>query len=332
MSVQLYPLTFRAVTRVQPWAGNLLGSYLEGMENTAGADIAEYWQVIDDGELQSTVAEGPLAGTALSELRRRYPQEFVGRRHMPEHPFPLCLRLLDVGEDQPLLVHPDCNLEAGAVKAQPNAKFWYSLAAKPGASVVAGIAPRVTGQQLLNKLSEPERLKTLVQRYPARVGDSYLVMPGIVHSLGAGNLLVELQEHNVPALALSNWDTDNPVGDRERDAAMKALHIVTRRSPRISRESSAIQHTRRLPLTPNCPHFIVDEIRLFDHISLRTTGDSFHLLVVLRGAAHVEAQGGPCKLPRGTACCIPAALGNYKVEVVGNEPCELLRVARPFLS
>ncbi len=330
MSTDLYPLLFDPITESAPWADNLLGRFLSSSAATAeDSPAAISWQLVDSDERHSCVANGRFQGTPLRDLRRSVPHELIGRRHREDEPFPLCVRILNVGRDQSLCVHPEAQ-NPDRADTPSNAKFWYCLERRQGASVAAGIASRVTGQQLFSKLDQPD-VQELLQRFPSRVGDAYLVMPGIVHSIGAGNLMLEIQQRAVAPLRLTSGDDNSSVPKAEREAAMSAIQLVTRQTPRISRETSSISHTRRIPLTPNCPHFIVDEIRLVDHISLRTTDNSFDVLIVVRGEARITSDDwGDLHLPLGSVCCVPACFGKYKL-VADGDAAEVLRVKRPFI-
>lgn len=330
MAKELYPLLFEPVAEPAAWADDLLADFLnDAAVASAESGIGIYWQLADSSEGGSQVANGPLQGTPLTDLRRHMPHELIGRRHVSTDPFPLCVRILNVGRDQALGVHPEAQ-NAAIADIPSNAKFWYCLSRRPGGCIVAGIAPRITGQQLFSKLDQPD-VADLLQHFPSRVGDSYLVMPGIVHGIGAGNLVLEIQQRNEPPLRLAGMDGGEAVPDTERDVAMASVQLVTRQTPRISRETSNVGHTRRIPLTPNCPHFLVDEIRLVDHISLRTFDDSFDVLIVVRGTARIEGRDwGEMRLATGALCCVPASFGKYKLCADGGA-AEVLRVRRPFI-
>jgi mannose-6-phosphate isomerase len=200
MGLAIYPVKLSPLYLPHPWAGGLLeGYYCPGPSVPAPpAGIAEVWTTLDDGARQTVVANGPLKGTPLGDLVRQAPQYVVGRRHRASQPFPVCLRILDVGQDQPLLVHPAEDLLADQPSPAPaNAKFWYCLTHSPEASIMVGIRPRVTRLQFVQSLNSPG-LRDLLQGFPARQGDSFFIPAGQVHSIGTGNLVCELQQRPVP--------------------------------------------------------------------------------------------------------------------------------------
>lgn len=277
----------------------------------------EAWLLFDDGQRGSVVANGPFAQVPLTDLVRSRPDKLVGRHHSSRNPFPFSIRLIDTAEDQPIQVHPE-TLSSN----DSNAKFWYSLAARPGAKIIDGIAQQITNQQLLANLNKPT-FKDLLQHYPGRPGDSYLIPPGFIHSLGAGNMILEVQQHYEQPLVLAS----NIKGDtrENQQAALDALNWEARTNMRISREAGVTSHTRRVKLTSNCPYFRIEEIRLKDHIFLRTDETSFNLIIITKGHASLTWNAVTIDLKPGMLCCIPAACGDYKVETVTDQS-ELLQV------
>jgi mannose-6-phosphate isomerase len=316
-------MVFRPLLVEREWAGQLMRKYLGGGYGELQQDPGEAWLLFDDGKHSSTLANGPLADTHLGDIARTRPEELVGSEHTPGKPFPLAVRLLDTAFNQPLQVHPDEGVIAGASSA--NAKFWHSLDSDSGARIIVGISRRVTSQQILLNLDKPG-FERLLQRYPGRPGDSFLVPPGFVHSIGANNLVFELQQRHIEPLVLRTGDAPDAPQRLDKQAALSAIKRETRTNLRIPSEAGSTTHTRRIKLIPNCPYFQVEEIRLHDHIFLRTRAESFNLVAVTKGRAIVRWQNHALKLAQGMLCCIPACCGDYKVEAVDGYPT-LLRIS-----
>lgn len=323
MNAELYPFVFRPVLVPAAHAGHLMNDYLEGAYGELTEAPVEAWLLFDDGKRSSSIANGPLERVTVAELAASRGEELVGQQHSARVPFPLSVRLIDMGLDQPLQVHPDIDSVSGQA-GSTNAKFWYSLAAEPGARIIVGIAQQVTNQQILLNLDKPG-FERLLQRYPSRPGDSYLVPPGFVHSIRAGNLILEVQQRYIEPFVLQTGADGSGAQALDRQAALAAINREARTNLRISRESGSTSHTRKIMLTPNCPYFQIEEIRLFDHIFLRTNRDSFNLVVVTRGKLVVRWERTGLILTQGMLCCIPAACGDYKLEAM-TANAELLRI------
>jgi len=330
MSVPLYPLRFHPVYEQQGTVGGLLAEYLAGDPDRALPDsTTASWELVDAPGKTSIVATGPLAGQSLAELVARSPREIVGRRHRPGQPFPLCVRLADIAEPEPLAVCPEYPVRLGSETYRPNHRFWVALAAGEQAEINVGISQNATRMDIVHSLDTLD-LGTLLQSYSPLPHDAFFAPSGRVFSVGPGNLVWELREHPGPPLPISHWGRGEPPPEDLVAAGLRSVYFQDRQVSRISRDASVISQTRRIPLLPHCPSFGVEEIRLFDHLYDRTNGGTFHLLAVVEGQARLECGKRSETIPCGSLACLPAALGDYRLYAEGG-PARVLRVVQPTI-
>ena len=307
-----YPLCFRPERQETPWGGSLLAAFREGEPAAPGG---VNWELVDGAGRSSVVLNGPLAGRTLGELTETFKVDLVGRRYQPGKPFPVYVRLLDVGAPMPLTVHADESFARKHPALEINTKFWYCLAARGAGEIMVGIGARVTRQQLLPRMASTDR-RHLLQTFAANAGDAYLVPAGRVHAISPETLVWEIGHHPCEPMELHPHEADG--------LAMAAVHFEDRQVARVCREAAATVATRRIPLVHHCPYFVMDEIRLVDYLSDRTDGSSFHLFTVVSGRVELETEAGVLALPTGATCLVPAALGNYKWRAAG-DPAIVLR-------
>ena len=175
---------------------------------------------------------------------------------------------------------------------------------------------RVTRDQFRRKLGLPD-LRDHLQVFPARAGDAFLILPGRIHSASAGDLLLEIVRGDSAPLRVTHFGAE-PVPSSEQERALRAIRFEDRQVGRISREAAHPTRSRRVPLVPHCPEFTIDEIRVVDHVRDHTTGESFHVLFVVRGAVKLSWSNGETVLDQGRLCCIPADFGSYAIEKSGD--------------
>jgi mannose-6-phosphate isomerase len=330
MSVPLYPLRFHPVYEQQGATAGLLPDFLAGDQSrTLPEGATASWELVDAPDKASVIANGPLAGIPLAELVARSPREIVGRRHRPGHSFPLCIRLAEIAEPEPLAVCPEYPVRLGGETYRPNHRFWVSLAAGEQAEINVGINQNATRLDIVHSL-ESFDLVTLLQSYPPLPHDAFFAPSGRVFSIGAGNLVWELREHPGEPLTISRWGRGTPPPEDVVAAGLRAVYFQDRQVSRISRDASVISQTRRVPLLPHCPSFCVEEIRLFDHLYDRTNGGTFHLLAVIEGQARLECGKWRESIPCGSLACLPAALGDYRLYAEAG-PARVLRVVQPTI-
>ncbi|NOY80300.1 MAG: hypothetical protein GXP31_04765 [Kiritimatiellaeota bacterium] len=316
------PLRFEPVPTVCSWAGAQAPRRLPACSAHSGSGDGVGIYDFIEGTFQrgNVVTAGPSDGGTLERLVQEYGPELLGRRGAGQS-FPLGVRILDIGRDLPLWVHPaPPEIDWGGTATT---KFWYSLAGEPDAAIAVGLRVRVTRDRFLRNLDSPDLLRHL-QVYPGRPGDAFLILPGRVHTATAGNLLLEVVRNDARPAVLSEFGERRPAPE-ERRRAVNGIRFEDRQVGRISREAARPPRTRRVPLVPHCPAFTVDEVRLVDHVRDRTTGESFHLLAVVRGTVRLVWDDDAMPLQTGAVCCVPATFGPYSIEAEDG-PADYLRV------
>ncbi len=156
------------------WKGNVLaqkyGRFTEAVGEVWETSVRESYVLTDDGEV-------PFADYL----------ESVGL----EHHYPL-IKLIDAALPLSLQVHPDKEA-AEELGGRSKNEFWYVLEAKPDASLIYGTVPEAGETELREKIGTDgfERLCKTVKVQP---GDVFPVPAGLIHSLGAGITVIEIQD------------------------------------------------------------------------------------------------------------------------------------------
>jgi mannose-6-phosphate isomerase len=216
------PLTFEPIFMERIWGGRKLTD-LFGKTLPANKRIGESWEIVDRPEAQSVVSDGPLRGTALHELWTRYREEIFA--HVPDTPrFPLLIKILDAREKLSLQVHPPENI-ASRLGGEPKTEFWYVADADPGAEVFLGFREPVTRQQLEDALRDG-RMADHVHNIRVHAGDAVFLPAGRFHAVGAGNLLIEIQQNSDTTYRLFDWNRVDGKGKPRQLHLEQALQSI----------------------------------------------------------------------------------------------------------
>lgn len=232
------------------WGGRRLEELL-GKPLPPAKKIGESWEIVDRPEGQSVVRQGPLKGKTLHELWSDHRPEIFGTG-MPNSPrFPLLGKLLDASEMLSLQVHPPVDV-AQSLGGEPKGELWYFIATEPGAEIFAGLRAGVRREQFADALQNG-RIPDLLHRLTLRAGESFFVPSGRLHGLGAGNVVVEIQQNSDTTYRVFDWNRQDGPGRRRH------LHIAE--SMRAicfdDHEPAPIQAKGEELL--RCPHFIVEK-------------------------------------------------------------------------
>jgi mannose-6-phosphate isomerase len=184
------------------WGGRKLAE-LFGKNVPLNKRIGESWEVVDRPEAQSVVANGPLKGATLHELWSQHRNEIFG--DVPDAPrFPLLIKLLDAQEKLSLQVHPPGKI-AAKLGGEPKIECWYVASAESGAELFVGFSQRITREQFEKSLrggSSADHVHTIrVQQ-----GDAMFLPAGRFHAVGAGNVLVEIQQNSDTTYRVFDWN------------------------------------------------------------------------------------------------------------------------------
>ncbi len=202
--MHIYPYKFEPIYKTRIWGGRNL-AHMFGRDMPTGLEVGESWELADLEGDSSVLANGPDAGATLNEMVRRMGGDLLGRaRAMEGGQFPLLLKLLDAEDILSLQVHPDAAAvaEIGGDAAMKT-ECWYIIASC-GGFIYKGVMPGVTAEQFRQAV-EANTVQTIVRRVEVAAGDFHYLPAGLVHALGPGVVLAEVQTPSDTTYRVTDW-------------------------------------------------------------------------------------------------------------------------------
>ena len=313
---ELYPLLFEPAYKQVLWGGHRLAEKFGRPLPQDGPPVGEAWEICDRPEFESPVVNGPLKGVSIHELVTTFGRDFVGRTFRGGR-FPILVKLLDAEKRVSLQVHPNeaaCREIGG--NAEPKTEMWYILDAAEGAKIIAGLHPKSSRMRFMENLNSPD-IEAQLQVFDSFPGDSYFIAAGRVHAIGAGNLLLEIQQNSDTTYRLSDWGrvgADGKPRELHIEKALKCIDFMDRTVPRITAPSDQVNHNRKFPLLNRCPFFQVDELLLSTdwHDSTVST-NSFQLFTAVNAPFTIGRGSKTAEVAVGSTCLLPACFGSYTI-------------------
>ena len=186
-----YPLKFRPVLKQTIWGCRRLGTQL-GKPIGDEKNYAESWEIVDHGDDQSVVADGPLKGKTLAQLISDHPDWFPVSG-ADAAAFPLLLKYLDCNRVLSVQVHPDDRYAKAMTPPDlGKTEAWYIVASDPGSLIYAGLKTGVD-RQVLQRAVSGGRMEEVLHSFHPAPGDVVFIPAGTVHALGEGLLVAEIQ-------------------------------------------------------------------------------------------------------------------------------------------
>jgi mannose-6-phosphate isomerase len=216
------PLTFEPIFMERIWGGRRLESDF-GKNLPSQKPIGESWEIVDRPEAQSIVRSGLLRGKTLHELWTQHRDEIFG--DVTDSPrFPLLMKLLDAHHKLSLQVHPPAEV-AGGLGGEPKTEFWYVATADPGAELYLGFREAITRDQFEKALRDGTAADH-IHKIRVKSGDAAFLPSGRFHALGAGNVLIEIQQNSDTTYRVFDWNRIDDKGKRRQLHLDQALQCI----------------------------------------------------------------------------------------------------------
>ncbi len=215
-------LTFNPLFQERIWGGSKLAE-LFGKKIPPNKRIGESWEIVDRPEAQSIVRNGPLSGRSLHDLWVNFREELFGK--LPDVPrFPLLIKLLDAQEKLSLQVHPPQEI-AESLGGEAKSEFWYVMAAEPNAEIFVGLRKSMTRDQFEDAVHSGT-VADCIHAIRMKNGAAMFLPSGRFHAIGAGNLLVEVQQNSDTTYRVFDWNRVDDQGKPRQLHVDQALQCI----------------------------------------------------------------------------------------------------------
>lgn len=308
------PIRFLPVYKSYLWGGRVIPEHFGRSDAPTAGPVAESWELSDRDEGMSRVADGVHIGKSLRELLSEDRAALLGTS-MAGAVFPLLIKVIDAAQSLSVQVHPD-DESAPKVHGEAKSEAWYVLDARPGAFIYRGIQPGVTPEQF-RKAVEAGGVEKLLVRHAVAAGDCIYIPGGTVHAIGAGCLLLEVQQNSNTTFRVYDWNRKDPSGKP------RELHLE--QAEQVMKFGDKEQHPPAEEGRCVTPYFSMEPITVGKRaVSASDPLKGFTVVFVEEGRVAFQHPGGESEAAAGTTWLIPAALRKCKIANKGSDPARVV--------
>lgn len=291
------------------WGGNRLNDFFN--KNIDIYPLAETWECSTHEDGQSLVDGVPLGEyvSMCPEILGSHVLQITGGK--PE--IPILVKLIDAKEDLSVQVHPDDEYAQKYEGQYGKAEMWYVLSAYPNTKVVYGFNQDVNADQVRNAIKRGT-IDKLLNYIPVKKNDLFFINPGTIHAIGAGSLIVEVQQSSNLTYRLYDYDRIDKKGEKRMLHVDKAMEVVNLKSSVAPRQPMRVFRYRKgcaSELLVRCKYFCVESLLLNTEtcrnlVSFQTSSNSFHILMCIEGCGSISGKGFMLPFFKGDCVFVPA--------------------------
>ncbi len=299
-------LKFKALLKPTIWAGTEVARIKQHPDATAR--IGESWEISGVTGDETPVIDGELAGETLSRLTERYGAALVGEENFRRYgtSFPLLIKFISADQDLSIQVHPDDAMAQRMGHPYGKTEMWYIVGTAPGATLCTGFNADFSAEGYTQSLADGT-LTSHLNRCDTKPGDCFFIPAGRIHSICAGNFLVEIQQSSNDTFRVYDFDRTDAQGRKRElhvEQAREALDYAACPDFRTNYEDKENEAV----MLVDCPQFTTRHFRLSRPVTEKHEGlDSFAILIAYEGEAEiVDAEGNITPLRAGESVLYPA--------------------------
>ena len=305
------PLLFEPDLKERIWGGEKLKN-LYG-KKTPFKHTGESWEVACHENGASVIAAGPFKGLTLCELLQTHSPQILGEGYEQGNKFPLLIKIIDAKEDLSVQVHPD---DAYAYRIENGelgkSEAWVVMEAEEDARLIIGLKKGTTQEAFIEALGA-NQLEKVLNEIVVKPGDVFNIPAGLIHAIGKGILLAEVQQNSDTTYRVYDWNRiglDGQSRDLHVDKSKETIDFLDTYS------TLPIHGAKIMRVNAKHTHYILNQYFALETIEIdgldkQRNENGYEIYMVLEGSGQLEGEHEFIEVKKGDSLLIPATCIEY---------------------
>ncbi len=310
-----YPLFFTPDLKERIWGGEKISKVYN--KSCDCNNIGESWEIASHKNGESIVRNGELKGLTLSEAICKNKKIMLGESLTYCSKFTLLLKIIDANDKLSVQVHPkdeyaykNENGELGKNEA------WYILQADEGAELIAGLKKGVNKEEFKKAVQEGT-LKDVMNTIKVQAGDVIDIPAGLVHAIGEGIVIAEIQQNSDTTYRVYDWDRKDEDGNGRELHIEKAIDVIDfsgQISTDVVKGTQSFNNDNKITSYINNHYFTLEKIEIKNIYEVQNKGNEFELYMCIENDGYIKWDNEEHFIENGDSFLLPASLENFKIE------------------
>lgn len=280
------------------WGGQKLITTLH--KDTTINPCAESWELSTHKDGLSFCDEGSFKGLTLKEILKMHP-EYLGKYANPNGDLPILIKFIDALQDLSIQVHPSDEYALKNEGELGKTEVWYILESDNG-HLAVGFKDN-TNKEEVKQAIENSTICDYINYFDVKKDEFYPIESGTVHAIGAGTMLVEIQENSNLTYRLFDYDRVGKDGKKRELHIDKALKVL---------DYSKYEKPNQKELNYTCKYFKLNKLK--DSNKLNTDLDHFVTLICIEGSCSISTGDEVLNVNLGDTVFVPS---DSSIEIEG---------------
>lgn len=300
----MYPLKFINLYYEKIWGGRDLELF---RDNLPEGNIGETWDVACHKNGMSIVSNGELKGKSLKNLIKEYKDDLLGTKINKDR-FPLLVKLINAREPLSIQVHPENDYAKRVEGDLGKTEAWYVVEAFEGANLIIGAKEGVTKEDIKKGLKNGD-IEKYLNKVEVKKGDVYFVKSGLIHAIGGGVVIAEIQQNSDTTYRVYDYDRGREIHVKKAlDVINLELSSKKRKGLKVSRKGYD-----KIYLCL-CEEFSLELYDIKEKAVECSDKERFFIFTCVDGEGTIVSDEAEEKINKGDSILIPASLGKYTLK------------------
>lgn len=310
--MNLKPYKFKPFFKTVIWGGNKIANF-KGVSTNLEM-VGESWEISGVDGHESIVDGGDEEGYTLKQLIEGHGQSLMGKKSIQKYgsSFPLLIKFIDAQQNLSVQVHPDDKMAQRLNYRNGKTEMWYIIDHEPKAEIMAGFKQSTTPEDYELSIIH-DNIMDIIEHHTSRRGDAYYLPAGLIHAIGAGNLIVEVQQTSDLTYRIYDYNRTDCNGEKRElhtQLAKKALNFSKCEDCRIPSSEITSDET----VLVSCDYFVTSRY-IINGTKKLTLPDSFFVIICLDGSVDIiDENQSITPLRKGETTLIPACLSVITIQ------------------
>ncbi len=306
------------------WGGSKITKF-KGIESDA-TDIGESWEISDVEGSESIVANGEYAGKSISEVIKELKGDLMGDKVYASmgNTFPLLIKLIDAQQDLSIQVHPDDKLAKERHNSFGKTEMWYIVSAEAHANIFSGFKKAITPDEYSSLVAE-NKITDVLASFKPQPRDVFFLPAGRIHSIGAGNFIVEIQQTSNITYRVYDFDRKDSKGNTRELHTELAKNAIDYNLYDDYVSQFAPTPNKEIPLK-SCKYFTSTYLEATTKVNMPIKEhDSFRAIIVIAGKAELNwGTDEHYTIAQGETWLIPAGIEKISIAPIEGNTTEII--------